>query len=499
MANNQSAAAAAVPGLRVTDRAIREVIVIGGGLAGLAAATTLAEKKFRVRVLERRPYVGGRASSYEHPGTGEIIDNCQHLLLGCCTNLRDFYKRIGADDKIQWTNRITMVEPGGRRSVLRPGLFPPPFHSAVSFLTAPMLSLEDKLAVGKAMMALAQHLPADDGENFQDWLTRHRQTARAIDHIWRPVIVSALNDDLDRVSSRYAADVFRKSFLNSAAGGYVGLASVPLGEIYSRAVDFLRERNSEVTLRATAERFRYDPAERVWRVQTLDNEFTADALVFAVPFDALRKLMPAIPGGEPQALETLSYNLDQFETSPITGIHLWLDRKITDLPHAALLDSPIQWLFQKSKLQPATRASTKGSYVELVVSASRDMVGMARQEIIDLAMQELPQFFPAALGAGVVKAAVVKEVHATFSVTPGLDAARPGAISPWPRTFLAGDWTATGWPSTMESAVRSGYLAAEALCSVAGRQCKVLVPDLPAKGLMRWADRKAQNERETYG
>jgi zeta-carotene desaturase len=186
----------------------------------------------------------------------------------------------------------------------------------------------------------------------------------------------------------------------------------------------------------------------------------------------------------PEAIRLVE-SLARFEHSPITGIHLWFDREITDLDHAILLDRTIQWMFHKSRLQLETRGGAAGSYLELVVSASKSLVEMQRQEIIDLAVAELAEFFPAVKQAKLVKAAVVKEVRATYSILPQLDLFRPSAVSPWPRAFLAGDWTATGWPATMEGAVRSGYLSAEALSRAAGKPAHFLEPDLPARGLMR--------------
>ncbi len=463
----------------------RDVIVIGAGIAGLSAACALSDAGFRVRLLERRPYVGGRASSYEHPGTGETIDNCQHVLLGCCTNLKHFYRTIGAEASIRWFDSITFVEPGGRRSTVRSSALPAPLHTAMSFLSAPMLSFEDKVGIGRALMALSHALPPDSNENFQTWLSRHRQTARAIERFWRPVIVSALNDEPDRVSVHYAAQVFQESFLKSRTAGYLGIPAVPLGELYAHATDYITARQGQIDLRASVEAFRFNAQTSRWSVVTGVKTYEADAIVFAVPFEGMRKLLPLIPDGDPLAVEALQKSLERFQASPITGIHLWLDRVITDLDQAALLESPIQWIFQKAKLPPPDGSSSPGSYIQLVASASVDMLPMSRQEIIDLAMQELPQFFPAAIGAQIIKSAVVKEVQATFSVTPGLNASRAAHVSPWPRAFLAGDWTATGWPSTMEGATRSGYLAAQAVAAAAGRPTRFLQPDLAPAGLMR--------------
>jgi uncharacterized protein with NAD-binding domain and iron-sulfur cluster len=207
-------------------------------------------------------------------------------------------------------------------------------------------------------------------------------------------------------------------------------------------------------------------------------------VIFALAFEGMSRLLPALPIN-PEA-ERLAANLARFEHSPITGIHLWFDREITGLDHAILLDRTIQWIFHKSRLQPEKRGNEAGSYVELVVSASKSLVEMPRQEVIDLAMVELAEFFPAVRQATLVKAAVVKEVRATYSIRPQLDLLRPAAVSPWPRAFLAGDWVQTGWPATMEGAVRSGLLAAEALSQAANRPARFLEPDLPATGFMRW-------------
>jgi zeta-carotene desaturase len=203
-----------------------------------------------------------------------------------------------------------------------------------------------------------------------------------------------------------------------------------------------------------------------------------DYLIFAAPFDVLSRMLPQNPESEP-----LRRSLDRFETSPITGIHLWFDREISDLHHAVLLDRTIQWMFHKSRIQGRREA---GSYVELVVSASKALVEKSRAEIIDLALRELREFFPEARTANLIKSTVIKEIHATYSATPDVDSYRPQAETVWPRIFLAGDWTATGWPATMEGAVRSGYLAAGSLARAAGqRDANFLIPDLPARGFMR--------------
>jgi squalene-associated FAD-dependent desaturase len=456
----------------------QSVAIIGGGLAGLAAGCALAEAGLKVALFERRPYLGGRASSYEHPGTGEVVDNCQHLLLGCCTNLLHFYDLLGVSSKIRWFDEMTFIEPGGRASRVASSFLPAPLHNAPSFLLAHYLSLRDKLAIGRAFLAMIRRLPDDSNENFRGWLQRNHQTERAINRFWKPILTSALNEDLERMSVPHSIQVFRKSFLKSAAAGRIGLPGVPLSELYSSAIDYIRARRGQVFVRSAVTAI--VPQQHSIRIGSSEVERDFDFAVLAAPFQTAASLLPADP-----LAAALKAALEHFEPAPITGIHLWFDREITPLPHAVLLDRTIQWMFQKSKFQDEGYREGPGSYVELVVSASKTLVQKSREEILDLAQRELAEFFPLVKEAKVVKAAVIKEIYATYSVLPGLDQYRPEARTAWPRLFLAGDWTATGWPATMEGAVRSGYLAAEALTASAGKPHKFQVADLAATGLMR--------------
>ncbi len=458
------------------------VAVVGGGLSGLAAACALSEAGYRVTLFERRPYLGGRASSYEHPGTGEVVDNCQHILLGCCTNLVDFYGRLGVQDKIRWYDRLTFMLPGGQAGEIGASGWPAPFHASPSFLRFDLLSLRDKLAIGRAMTALMPRVPADTGKSFLEWLKSHGQTQRAIDRFWSPVLVSALNEDLDRVSVAYGAMVFRDAFLKSAEAGRMGVPTVPLSQLYGVAADYIRERGGQVHLRSSVETF--TPEDDHVLVGVGAEEIVFDYLISAVPFSHLDSILPHSAEAEP-----IREQLTQFVSSPITGIHLWFDREITQLDHAVLLDRTIQWMFQKSRILECASSPdaplAAGSYLELVVSSSKSLLTKGRNEILDLALRELAEFFPAAKEARVLKSTVVKEVHATFSPAPGLERYRPTALTSWPRVFLSGDWTATGWPATMEGAVRGGYITAQVLANTRGDDSHFLVPDLPPRGLMR--------------
>ncbi len=457
------------------------ITLVGGGVAGMAAASALAEKGFAVQLVERKPHLGGRASSYLHRGVAEEIDNCQHVLFGCCTNLIGFYKRIGVADRITWTTDMTMIEPGGRRSPLGPSFLPAPLHSLPRFLTARAFTLGDKLALARAFAALLRPIPPDSPESLASWLARHHQTSGALTRFWRLVIASALNSDLESISLPYAAKVIRELFMNSARAGSMGMSSVPLGRLYAGAHDFLAARGATVQCNTAVESATWDESAGQWTVLTPSGPITSTYLILALPFEGLAKLLPNLPAVK--GSEELAAQLRGHEHWPICSVHLWFDREITTLDHAVLLDREVHWMYNKSRLQP--ERSQAGSYLELVVSASRTFASLSSEEAIALAVRELGEFFPVVREAMLIKAVFIKEVKATFTVRPGIDACRPTAVSPWPNCFLAGDWTATGWPSTMESAARSGHLAAQALCRSRGEVETFLLPDLEPEGLMR--------------
>lgn len=464
----------------------KSVIVVGGGVAGMSAACALAESGLRVQLAERRSYLGGRASSYLHPGVNEVIDNCQHVLFGCCTNLIGFYRRIGVLDRIHWTRTMTMIEPGGRESLLGPSAWlPAPVHGLPKLLRAQAFTRNDKKALARAFRLLLRPVPATSTETLGAWLKRNGQTQGAIDRFWRLVIASALNADVDVIALPYAAKVIRELFLNSAQAGAMGMSSVPLSELYAGAEQFLKQNRGEVVFNAGVESAAWDEETSQWTLETRAGALMADYLVLALPFESTSKLLPKMPPAE--GADSLAAKIEKHLHGPICSVHLWFDREITPLEHAVLLDREIHWMYNKSRLQPWRK--TKGSYLELVVSASESFAALSREDAIDLSMRELAEFFPAVATAKLEKAALVKEVRATFTVPPGIDASRPGSTSPWPNCILAGDWIATGWPSTMESAARSGHLAAEAVCAALNDPRRFLNPDLKPRGLMRFLSR----------
>ena len=427
-----------------------KVLIAGGGLAGLAAAAALGRDGWEVDLFEARPYLGGRATSYAVPAGGEevpeTIDNCQHVVLRCCVNLLDFYQRLGVRERITFYREFYFIEPGGRISVLKRGRLPAPLHFTGSFLGMKCFSAADKMAIGRALVALRWERTRRkdlDRISMLEWLLQKRQTPHAIDRFWRQVLVSAINEDLDRMAAIHGFQVFWLGFLSSADGYEMGIPSVPLGQLYA-ADEWQRMPNVRLHLRSSVEHI--DAGGFV-----VDGEaLTADRYICALPFEKLGAIGLPAP---------------DLQHSPITGVHLWFDREVTTLPHATLLDRTMQWMFNKDR----------GRYLQLVVSASRDLTALSRKEIIEIAVGDLRTFLPRVRDANLVKAHVVKEQRATFSAAPGTESLRPGTDTLIPNLYLAGDWTRSGWPATMEGAVRSGYIAAEAVAKTAGNSSIYLI------------------------
>ena len=467
------------------------MIVIGGGLAGLAASVALADSGWKVRLFERRPFLGGRAASYVLPN-GEHVDNCQHVTFGCCTNLEDFYRRVGSSNKIRFFDSLVLLDPQGRRGAMHAGMLPAPFHMTGSFLTFSPLALTDKLAIGRAFYSILSSggRPPDvdvpGGISMLEWLHRHKQTPAAISRFWRAVLVSALSEELERIDARYGIDVFWKAVLSTKRGYRMGVPAVALGDLYESCRAAIENQGGEVVFRCSLRGLRIENGKLAAALFDEGREESADAFVLALPHDSLSEILPdRVKQTEPGLA-----GLDRINDVPITGVHFWFDRQVMTEPFLCLLDTHTQWIFNKSALYSGANGGAPSSpgpqYLQLVISASFDLLEKPRQEIIDLCLKEVRHALPAAHDANLLKATVIKEAAATFSPQPGVDRWRPKQETSIAGMFLAGDWTATGWPATMEGAVRSGYLAAEAVLRKAGTPKRFLQPDLKPDGLSSW-------------
>jgi squalene-associated FAD-dependent desaturase len=449
------------------------VVVIGGGLAGLSASMALADAGFRVSLIERAPRLGGRATSYVLPDDTHI-DNCQHVTLRCCTNLEDFYSRAGVSGRIRFHDSLIFADSTGRRGQMRPSSLPAPFHMSASFATFPLLNWQDKLAIARAMLRITMSggRPKLDGSiTMLEWLRKEKQTQRAIDRFWRTVLVSALNEEMDRMDARYGIDVFYKAFLSNSVGFMMGIPSVPLAELYALCGDRICHSGGQIRTRCgVANLFFSDDC--VSGIKLDDGTLIdADYYVSAVTFDRLTKLVPESMQSKPPFSDW-----QHLQVSPITGVHLWFDRRVMTEPFLTSVDQTIQWIFNKRD----------GEHLQIVISASRNLSSLPQQEIVDLCLKELAVLLPDVQSATLHRSVVIRENSATFSPQPGCDQWRPQQQSAIRNLLIAGDWTQTGWPATMEGAVRSGYRAAEAILELEGHPAKLVKPDLPATGIASW-------------
>jgi squalene-associated FAD-dependent desaturase len=459
----------------------QDVIVIGGGLAGLAASVALADAGLRVLLLEKAPRLGGRATTYLLPD-GEAIDNCQHVTLRCCTNLEDFYRRIGANGRIRYYDRLVFAGPRGETSEIGPSGLPAPLHLAPAFATARFLSWKDKLGIARALFSIVRSAgqPAFTPPlSMLGWLKQQRQTQQAIDRFWGIVLISALNENLDRMDAAYGIAVFWKAFLSNRHGFAVGIPAVPLTELYT-----LNQERIEVRTRCGAAELLIEEGSVVGVRLDDGSEVRAAYCVAATTFDRLPYLLP--PGFRDRAGFA---NLSRLEASPITSVHLWFDRPVMPEPFLTVLDRTIQWVFNKAKLTAATDPQVSGEYLQVVISASYALSGKSQKEIMELCRKELAEVLPRTAVAEITRCIVVRENAATFSPQPGCDQWRPDQRTVVPNLFIAGDWTQTGWPATMEGAVRSGYRAAEGVLERAGRKATLVLPELPVSRLTRWLSR----------
>ena len=459
------------------------VAIVGGGLAGLASATALAERGVRVELFEARRKLGGRAGSFVDQASGDAIDHCQHVAMGCCTNFLDFCNRTGLSELFTRHQTLHFFGPDGWRSDFRPARWlPAPLHLGGALFRLKFLSLGDKLGIARAMLRLMK-LPATDeacGPTVSAWLQERQQSAATIERFWQVVLVSALGESLERASLAAARKVFLDGFLAHRDASHVVVPQVSLSNLYERVVQSLQSRGVVIHLGAPVACVA-GTTNRLAGVQLVDGtERTFDFVILAVPWDRVGGLLP----GPLHAAIDPGNQFAAFGSAPITSVHLWFDRPLTDLPHAVLVGRLSQWVFARTAGTNQHSPPTT-HYYQIVISASHNLAGRDRQAIVDEVIDDLRAVFPATANAKLLRWQLITQRDAVFSVRPGLDAIRPPQQTAIPNLLLAGDWTRTGWPATMESAVRSGYLAAESVLKHLGRPERIVVPDLPRGWLVK--------------
>ncbi|WP_028798889.1 hydroxysqualene dehydroxylase HpnE [Streptomyces sp. 142MFCol3.1] len=440
-------------------------VVVGGGLAGITAALALADAGVRVTLLEGRPRLGGLAFSFQR---GDLtVDNGQHVYLRCCTAYRWFLDRVDAASLAPLQDRLDVPvldaegKPGRRLGRLGRTALPVPLHLARSLATYPHLSLAERAKVGRAALALKSldlADPALDAQNFGSWLAEHGQSRRAVEALWDLVGVATLNAVAQDASLGLAAMVFKTGLLSAPGAADIGWARVPLGELHDtlarKALDSAGVR-TEVRTRVTS----ISPNENGrWDVQVPGERIEADTVVLAVP---QRESHDLLPEGALDAPERLL----EIGTAPILNVHVVYDRKVLGKPFFAALGSPVQWVFDRTEAS----GLREGQYLALSQSAAQEEIDTPVADLRERYLPELERLLPAARGAGVKDFFVTRERTATFAPTPGVGRLRPGARTKAPGLYLAGAWTATGWPATMEGAVRSGVSAADAALGALGR------------------------------
>ena len=424
-----------------------------------------------VTLLESRQSLGGRASSFIDPQSGQEIDNCQHVLLGCCTNLLDLYRRLRCEHLIRFEPTIYFRDDNGRQHRLSatPG-FAAPMHLSASFATFGILTLKEKIAYARAMLAMLRlgrsGRAALADMPFGQWLDEHQQPASLVRKMYEPVLVGALNEDCRKCSATYAIQVFQDAMLAHAKGYVVGVPTVPLSQLYGQHLIS----NTRLGVRVADLRF---DGNRIDGVTLSDGEqLTADVVILATNHHAVQKWIPEAWVKRDERFR----NLDQLQSVPILGVHMEFDRPVLREPHAALTSGPLQWFFRKD---------IEGKVIAGVISAARDYIGRPKEDCLKEFAEQVRRTLPEAGEAKLVHGVIVIEKRATFAPVPGIDRIRPYQSPPVDgiqNLVLAGDYTQTGWPATMEGAARSGYLAADTVLKHFGLDFpSYLVPDLTAQ------------------
>lgn len=458
---------------------MKRVVIIGGGVAGIAAAVRVAEAGWAPVVLETRPKLGGRATSFKDPRTGLTFDNCQHVVMGCCSNILDLYRRLDVLDRIEWHPETWWANPPRRPERLKATGLPAPLHFGPSFLRLRFLRVDDKIAIGQAMSAMIRMGLGGREDwrdrSFEEFLDQTSQPPGARKLFWEPAVVGACNLPCRKVAANHALQVFQEGFLSGGWHATVGLATCNLRALMEPAWELVRRAGGSIRSGTRVRGIAYDGI-RASGVVTDHGLEHGTAIISAVPPDRLARLV-----SKPMAaVDPRLQGLDEFETSPILGVHLLFEHPVLRddqrrYPHLVLPGRETHWFFDKGEVVMEDGRTLH--HVNAVISAADEWMALDEKEIGRRVVADLHWALPASRGLEPVVVRSVKEKRATFRAIPGIDArrpaARPGGLG-IPNLFLAGDWCDTGWPATMEGAARSGYAAAAGVTGEGG-----VIPDVP--------------------
>ena len=443
--------------------AIRTVVVIGGGIAGLAAAVRLIQLGMAPIVLEKRPFLGGRAFSFTDADTGVEIDNGQHVFVGACDQFRQFISDIGAHDQVTLEKRMGLpVLKSGRLSWLRARKLPGSLANLSALLAYRHVGLTGKLLILWGFLSIR---PTRLGRNsvhdqvtFENWLRDHGQNDETIRNFWNLIILPALNDDISVVSAHTGIMLFKVALLGPQRNPAMGIPRVGLSTLTGdNAHEFIELHGGEIRTGVDVASLKIDGA-RITGVLTTDGEpIDADAVISTVPAAAMAALLPGGSGSRDRPDDFFT-PAESIKTAPIVAVHIWYDRAVLQNKYLAVLDSPLQWVFNDTELK--SRDDGGGQHIVISLSGAWEWQDRSKRELREIFTAEMARVFPEAQGAKILRFTIVKTPEATFRSVPGSQKARLSQRTPLPGFYLAGDWTDTGWPSTMESAVRSGNLAA---------------------------------------
>jgi hydroxysqualene dehydroxylase len=448
----------------------RDVVVIGGGFAGLSAAVALAGRGFRVAVLEGKPALGGRAYSFADAETGDFVDNGQHVLMGCYVETLKFLDRIGASGQLVFHRdlAIEMLQRDGSAGVLKTARLPGPLHMTAALMRYRLLTLRERLSAmvaGLRMLRMRRYDRERLGKAtvgaLMDVLGQGERARRCF---WYPLAIATLNEDPELASAALLAEVLKRAFFSRRSDSAFVYAKVGLSDLYCPgSVRIIEERGGVVETRAVVEALEFGAEGRVTGVRLRDGRrLQAVNFIAAVTPPQLVRLLPEGAGADP-----FFTHLGEITSSPIICVHAWFDREITDAPFVGFVGTTTQWLFNKRRIFTG-RGQRANGYLSFVISGARKLVDSGTEELLDLVTGDLNTMIPASRDARLLKALVLKEKQATMAPSPECDRLRPGLATPISNFFLAGDWIQTGLPATIESAVASGHAAAAAVAACVG-------------------------------